>query len=575
MEKNYRFIAISSLAISLIGIFCCSYMFYGTWKGSSEFNTIPDVIQFLFFLTPLNLNFTNNFDHLEIWNFVFYVLLFIGGLRFIKTKGRETRLVGFVFSVIFLNSIIILLQSLLYKIFIIKWAELSSLQIFYSTFGTVTLVMFIFISLRILKIIKSEKEIDILETENKITVTDTPKWQRFFHWIVDVTVMSLIFIPIIIALGYSLMKSDFLMKNEALAMFLESRWALYFLVIFFIFIYYPLSEILFGSTPAKFLTESRVVNSKAESPNSSTIFLRTLCRNIPFDALSFFSKRGWHDSLSETYVVKEKRTGFKTNRLLWILPVLAIYLLVMYFGKRYYTEYKANIEYNNMKSEKLSFLTSEIKNLNTNQFFVVNDVDYYGNINNYGFKIEKIEGNKITIKRITGESLSESSFAQAKYLYERQKDTAKTFVIRKNDLVNIFPTNKDELYRPVKTLEFFEPGIRYGIENVYNFSAPYFEVAISRENNDYGNNKASVYFQNVGGSGTIVSIKNTNNDIKWNTSFPLEITHDVQYPTVIPVENFKSAERNISRIEVLDSLKQKHIYLLKTNGLQAEVTEQK
>ncbi|WP_139423060.1 RDD family protein [Chryseobacterium mulctrae] len=575
MEKNYRFIAISSLAISLIGILSCFYSFYRVWNGASQFNTIPEIFRILFSFSTLNLDFTNRFEHLDIWNFVFYLLLFIGSLQFIKTKGKETRFIGFVFSVIFFNAIIVLLQSTFYKSFLTKWQDVTSLQIFSIIIGYLALMGVLYVSYRVLKLIKSEKEIDVIITENKTIVTDTGKWQRFFHWVVDLAVMSLVVIPVIISLGYWLADSGILDGNETLQKFFRGRWSLYTIIFVLILIYYPISEILFGSSPGKFLTESRVVNSKAESPSSSTIFLRTLCRNIPFDALSFFSKRGWHDSLSETYVVKEKRTGFKTNKLLWILPVLAIYLLVMYFGKRFYTEYKANIEFNNTMSEKLNFLESEIKNPNTNQFFVVNDIDYYGNIKNYGFKIEKIEGSKITIKRIIGESLSESSFAQAKYLYEQQKDTAKTFVIRKYDLVNIFPNNQEELYRPVKTLEFFEPGIRYGIENVYHFNAPYLEVSIGQDSKDYSNHNASVYFQNLGGSGTILNIKNINNDIKWNASFPLKIMNDVQSPTIVMVENFKLSERNISQIEILDSLKQKHTFLLKTNGLQAEVTEQK
>ncbi|MNU19358.1 RDD family protein [compost metagenome] len=575
MEKNYRFIAISSLAISLIGILSCFYSFFRVWNGASQFNTIPEIFRILFSFSTLNLDFTNRFEHLDIWNFVFYLLLFIGSLQFIKTKGKETRFIGFVFSVIFFNAIIVLLQSTFYKFFLTKWQDVTSLQIFSIIIGYLALMGVLYVSYRVLKLIKSEKEIDIIITENKTIVTDTGKWQRFFHWVVDLTVMSLVVIPVIISLGYWLADSGILEGNETLQKFFRGRWSLYTIIFVLILIYYPISEILFGSSPGKFLTESRVVNSKAESPNSSTIFLRTLCRNIPFDALSFFSKRGWHDSLSETYVVKEKRTGFKTNKLLWILPVLAIYLLVMYFGKRFYTEYKANIEFNNTMSEKLNFLESEIKNPNTNQFFVVNDVDYYGNIKNYGFKIEKIEGSKITIKRIIGESLSESSFEQAKYLYEQQKDTAKTFVIRKYDLVNIFPNNQEELYRPVKTLEFFEPGIRYGIENVYNFNAPFLKAQISKDDNDYTNKKVTMYLHNLGASGTITNIKNQNNEIRWKTNFPLKMNNSNSSPVVIQLENYNFTEVNISKIEVLDSLNKNHSFMIKTDGLTNEISEVK
>lgn len=571
MGKNYKLVAISAMAISVIGIFSCLYSFYGVWKGASQFNTISEVFQILFAFTTLNLSFTNRFEHSDIWNFVFYVLLFIGGLQFIKSKGKETRFVGFVFSVVFLEAIILLLQSTFYKVFITNWENTTSKQIFYLILGYVILLGVLYLSFRILKIIKSQKEIDIIATEQKTTVTDTGKWQRFFHWIIDVTIMSLILIPCVISLGYWLMESDVFRESEGLKMFFRSRWSLYVIVLVFFFIYYPVSEILFGSTPAKFLTESRVINSKAESPNSSTIFLRTLCRNIPFDALSFFAKRGWHDSLSETYVVKEKRTGFKTNKLLWILPVLVIYLAVMYFGKRYYSEYTANREMENQMSEKIEFLESEIKNPNASQFFVVNDIDYYGNIDNYGFKIEKVEGNEISIKRITGEFLSESNFSQAKYLYRQQKDTAKTFVIRKNEFVKIFPKNRSEYYRPTITMEFFEPGIRYNIENVYNFDLPFLEAQISNATNDYNDKKATVYFTNHGASGTITNIKNTNGDIKWKTVFPVAVSNQVGSPAMIEVENFDLSGENESQIEVLDSLKRKHLYVFKNKGFQTEI----
>lgn len=38
--------------------------------------------------------------------------------------------------------------------------------------------------------------------------------------------------------------------------------------------------------------------------SSIQIWKRTLSRLIPFDALSFFGENGWHDSWSDTRVVK-------------------------------------------------------------------------------------------------------------------------------------------------------------------------------------------------------------------------------------------------------------------------------
>lgn len=76
----------------------------------------------------------------------------------------------------------------------------------------------------------------------------------------------------------------------------------------FAMFYYLVLEGIFGRSFGKFITGSVVVNENGLKPNFSLIFIRTLCRLIPFDALSFLGKSGriWHDSLSNTYVVNKK-----------------------------------------------------------------------------------------------------------------------------------------------------------------------------------------------------------------------------------------------------------------------------
>lgn len=60
-----------------------------------------------------------------------------------------------------------------------------------------------------------------------------------------------------------------------------------------------------GKTIGKRLLRMSVTNDKGESPSISIIGLRTLCRFIPFDMLSFLWDGNWHDSLSGTYVVSD------------------------------------------------------------------------------------------------------------------------------------------------------------------------------------------------------------------------------------------------------------------------------
>jgi uncharacterized RDD family membrane protein YckC len=81
----------------------------------------------------------------------------------------------------------------------------------------------------------------------------------------------------------------------------------FFIDYIIMFIYYVSFEAAFGQTPGKFLTNTIVLTKSGEKPDFATIAGRTLCRMVPFDALSFLGKSasGWHDRWSSTIVVKK------------------------------------------------------------------------------------------------------------------------------------------------------------------------------------------------------------------------------------------------------------------------------
>jgi len=84
----------------------------------------------------------------------------------------------------------------------------------------------------------------------------------------------------------------------------------WFVIYFFILyvLYHLVFESFFGKTPGKFLTKTKVVNKEGEKPSFQQLLKRNLSRLIPLDPFSFlFSKRGWHDMISETYVVFDKK----------------------------------------------------------------------------------------------------------------------------------------------------------------------------------------------------------------------------------------------------------------------------
>ena len=70
------------------------------------------------------------------------------------------------------------------------------------------------------------------------------------------------------------------------------------------FLYYAISEGLGGATLGKLICGYTVIDEQANKVSFGKAMLRTICRYIPFEAFSCFAERGWHDTLSKTYVVK-------------------------------------------------------------------------------------------------------------------------------------------------------------------------------------------------------------------------------------------------------------------------------
>lgn len=127
---------------------------------------------------------------------------------------------------------------------------------------------------------------------------------RFLNYILDiVAIIALIFVFSFI----SALIAAFLGLNEFLywlGNLSDIEGQLIFLIISVF--YYSLTESVFGRSLGKFITGTVVVDENGEKPSFGIIFKRTLCRLIPFDGFSFLGSRGWHDSISDTYVVNKK-----------------------------------------------------------------------------------------------------------------------------------------------------------------------------------------------------------------------------------------------------------------------------
>lgn len=127
---------------------------------------------------------------------------------------------------------------------------------------------------------------------------------RFLNYILDL----IVFILILILIGFVLGIFIGLFGMTGISVWISSIGDLGWncIIIVISIVYYTLMEGFFGRSLGKFITGTIVVDENGERPDFGTIFKRSLCRLIPFDALSFLGSRGWHDSISDTYVVNKK-----------------------------------------------------------------------------------------------------------------------------------------------------------------------------------------------------------------------------------------------------------------------------
>jgi uncharacterized RDD family membrane protein YckC len=144
----------------------------------------------------------------------------------------------------------------------------------------------------------------------KFTITENvlaSQGQRFLNLIID-----LVFIYILVlSAGTTIVLIAEATNNFAVSSWVENMSIVEIIAygLLILFFYYFLTEVYFSRTLAKLITRTLVVKRDGSKPTVKMVFIRTLSRFIVFEGLSYLGSvsRGWHDSLSGTYVVKKKR----------------------------------------------------------------------------------------------------------------------------------------------------------------------------------------------------------------------------------------------------------------------------
>lgn len=303
LKKNPNLlIAIFSFIVAIVGIVNNTFIITHNFR----------IIAYKELLNPFYLDWvfsghslrSNGFNYVDSF---FDVILLSGAISFVASGYKQTRLIRFILSIIFLSNaftFITLLALFVFKSYFTLW--ISHLPI--TLLSDLPNICWIYISLKTLNYLKREKALQQeFFTEGEHTqayFVKASNWQRVWHPLVDIIVT--------IALSSNLL--GMFVNYGAGGLFrmmvqMEDSWAekhIALLIVCFRIVHYILSESVLGASPAKFLTKTRVIDYNGEKPSLKTIMLRTISRLVPLEWISFFIGDGWHDQWSKTIVAKEE-----------------------------------------------------------------------------------------------------------------------------------------------------------------------------------------------------------------------------------------------------------------------------
>ena len=138
--------------------------------------------------------------------------------------------------------------------------------------------------------------------ENEVSDKMASQGKRFLNYLLD-----LVFIMIFIFAFYLIFLIILTIVAPSIVSDIEEgNKLLQYLVSFIVsMIYYTSFEAVTGKSIAKYITKTKVVTEIGEKPNFKVIVVRSLCRFIPLEALSFLFNdgSGWHDTISNTKVI--------------------------------------------------------------------------------------------------------------------------------------------------------------------------------------------------------------------------------------------------------------------------------
>jgi hypothetical protein len=509
---------------------------------------------FLFnWLSILSVPFRFDFEirgliHYSTLNQFFCILFLISGIIYYTSKGKESRLLRFLFSVILIDRLIRVLKLLMLIVFSFN-SFIEKSNFIYILLSFIANLAWFYISFRVLKSFNQQKKIQIKTEDYGGDIVNyfivASNWQRIFHLVVDSFILLIVFYPLIetfirIEFTVSLLKT--------LSLIIGERTTGILIFVFFKLIFYLFFEKLFQSSPAKFLTETRVVNNSEAPFTLKTTFLRTASRFVPFDIVSFiFAHNGWHDQWSDTSVIKEEQTGAKGWKYFLAIPVAIILIFLIQFSSNYVDFYLENRTVGNKLKEKIDNLT-------------IDDFIEFRNVKNGNtvvyLKPERVNGTEITCSLITMDNNYEYHAEQENIdaFYDRNKNVWPSITINKNELREGLPEN----FVRAKYGSIENNGKGIILKNVYGQYViksiePYMLPILKVENvSVFANSPVIIRISNNGRKVKILKIETPGHQINWYIRDSI-IQKNIHGNTIIGYRN-ESLDKITVKLKVQDTL---------------------
>ncbi|NOQ73997.1 MAG: hypothetical protein GQ574_18470 [Crocinitomix sp.] len=296
IKKN---IGTITLIGGLLGMIPLLLMFASSMYGSFGnvqlwFSIAKPFVSFEFY----SLDYIGDFYSIYSLGYLYFPIIFYGIMLagyFSLKNGSATayRLIRFSFAVIFISQLI----GILWMILNFFDGDYYFSMSIYWILTVISQIVWAYIAFTILRSnIKPVDEFSTVSVEVEVSYIEATKGQRFLHHLIDSILYLGLCTSIVAFFGDSFIQELYYNGWSSLTYFV--------IAIIARLLYYPMFETLFGATPGKFLTGSKVVKNDGSQLKLGDTFSRTFSRMVPFEPFSFLGNNaGWHDKWTKTKVV--------------------------------------------------------------------------------------------------------------------------------------------------------------------------------------------------------------------------------------------------------------------------------